>query len=392
MERSETKPSGGKGNPLISPRPHGIDSIKQNLSLAEIKKILAREQKKNENAAYRLIGVTLETRPDYINEKELRQMRELGCTRVELGVQAIDDQILKLNRRGNSVAQVAAATKLLKDYGFKVTYHLMPALPGSTPQKDLQMFRDLFAQPIDLSAGTKLDPGIRRDDNAFSPDQIKFYPTVVTQGSLLYRWYRDGKYKPYTDDELQNLIIECKKIIPEYCRIIRLIRDIPEQSIIAGNRITNLRQIMQQRGIVCRCIRCREAKNQPASSAGELKIQEYNASAGKEYFIQVQSEDGKILYGFCRLRLSTAQHEIKILDDAALIRELHVYGQLVPVGAKKIIQHAGLGKKLMATAELIARENGYQKIAVISGVGVRGYYRQLGYRLQETYMIKKIKV
>jgi elongator complex protein 3 len=166
-------------------------------------------------------------------------MRELGCTRVEIGVQAVDDDILKLNKRGHGVLEIASATKLLKQFGFKVTYHLMPALPGATPEKDLELFKKLFT------------------DERFQPDQIKFYPTVVTKGSLLYTWYKKGKYQPYSDAVLQKLIVDCKSFVPTYVRIIRLIRDIPSESIVAGNKITNLRQIMQQNGVKCNCIRCR---------------------------------------------------------------------------------------------------------------------------------------
>ncbi|MBI4779075.1 tRNA uridine(34) 5-carboxymethylaminomethyl modification radical SAM/GNAT enzyme Elp3 [Candidatus Falkowbacteria bacterium] len=208
--------------------------------MTKLKQKLLQEQKKNEGAKYKVIGVTLETRPDYINEKELLEMRELGATRVELGVQAIDDKILKLNKRGHGIAEIIQATKLLKNFGFKVTYHIMPGLYGSTAKKDLAMFKKLFT------------------DENFQPDQLKFYPTVVTRGSLLYKWWRAGKYKPYSDKVLQNLIVECKKIVPPYVRIIRLIRDIPGESIMAGNLITNLRQVMKDRGVKCRCIRCRD--------------------------------------------------------------------------------------------------------------------------------------
>ncbi|MDD4900653.1 MAG: tRNA uridine(34) 5-carboxymethylaminomethyl modification radical SAM/GNAT enzyme Elp3 [Patescibacteria group bacterium] len=348
--------------------------------IQEFRQKLLREQKKNESAKYRIIGITLETRPDYINEGELWQMRELGCTRVEIGVQAIDDKILKLNRRGHGVLAIAAATKMLKDYGFKVTYHLMPGLPGSSARKDLAMFKKLFT------------------DQRFQPDQIKFYPTVVTRGSLLYRWWRAGKYRPYSDKALQNLIVECKKAVPPYVRIIRLIRDIPKESIVAGNKITNLRQIMKDRGAACRCIRCREAggkqlsiKNYlPTGQAGELRIIKYHASDGLEFFIQATDKSGGVLYGFCRLRLISHSS----IKNAALIRELHVYGELVPVGAETrrgaSVQHAGLGKMLMKKAEAIAKENGYKKIAVISGIGVRGYYRKLGYKLQHSYMVKNL--
>ncbi len=348
------------------------------LKIDDLRKKLLKEQKKNENAKYKIIGLTLETRPDYIDEGELLQMRELGCTRVELGVQAVDDEILKKNKRGHGVKEVTDATKLLRDFGFKITYHIMPGLPGATSAKDLKMFKQLF------------------NDERFQPDQIKFYPTVVTRGSLLYRWWRAGKYKPYSDKVLQKLIVECKKAVPEYVRIIRLIRDIPGESIVAGNKITNLRQVMQQRGVECRCIRCREAREREFKVESlKLKVIKYRASDGWEYFLQYMSKGGETLYGFCRLRLPNVETQnFASLRGAAIIRELHVYGELVPVGnnhrlsgARKI-QHAGLGKKLMLEAEKIAEENGYKKIAVISGVGARGYYRKLGYKLKNTYMVK----
>jgi elongator complex protein 3 len=357
--------------------------------MTALKKNLAKEQNLNEKSKYQIIGLTLETRPDYINEKELWQMRELGCTRVELGVQAIDDKILKLNKRGHGVKEIVDATKMLKNFGFKVTYHIMPGLPGSTAGKDLMMFKKLFS------------------DERFQPDQIKFYPTVVTRGSLLYRWWKAGKYKPYTDKALQNLIIQCKKIVPPYVRIIRLIRDIPKESIIAGNTITNLRQIMKDQGVKCNCIRCREAGNRQLTINNlQLTIINYKSSGGKEYFISYESKDKKILYGFCRLRLpvinkelSSEASELSSLATVAIIRELHVYGELVPVGnatakagqAKKI-QHSGLGKKLMLEAEKIAKDCKYKKIIVISGIGARGYYEKLGYQLENTYMVKTLSL
>ena len=332
-------------------------------SFASLRKTMLGEQKINEKAKYKIVGLTLETRPDYINEKELLEMRELGCTRVELGIQAIDDKILKTNKRGHGVKEITEATKQLKDFGFKVTYHIMPGLPKSTPQKDLKMFKSLFT------------------DARFQPDQIKFYPTVVTRGSLLYKWWKAGKYKPYTDKQLQKLIIDCKKIVPPYVRIIRLICDIPGESIMAGNTITNLRQIMQDKGVECRCIRCREAREKKLEvRSKKLKVTKYKASGGEDYFLQYTDKSGNILYGFCRLRLG----------EKAIIRELHVYGELVSVGVKRKIQHAGLGKKLLCEAEKIAQEKGYKELYVISGVGVRDYYRKLGYKLRNTYMEKKL--
>jgi len=241
----------------------------------------------------------------------------------------------------------------------------MPGLPGSTPKKDYEMYKQLFT------------------DERFQPDQIKFYPTVVTKGSLLYRWWKQGRYKPYSKKVLENLIIKCKAVTPTYVRIIRLIRDIPAESIIAGNMITNLRQVMQLRGAQCRCIRCREAREKKFA-INDLKLTslKYQASEGEEYFISFESRDGKILYGFCRLRLSG--------QKTALVRELHVYGELVSVGGSAKIQHIGLGKRLLTEAEKIARQEKYKKILVISGVGVRGYYKKLGYKLESTYMVKRL--
>jgi elongator complex protein 3 len=339
---------------------------KQNLSLDKLKELLKFEQRKNESAKYNLIGVTLETRPDYIDAKELLEMRNLGCTRVEIGVQIIDDKILTLNKRGHGVKEIADATKLLKQFGFKVTYHLMPALPGATPKKDLELFKQLFT------------------DERFQPDQIKFYPTVVTAGSLLHKWYKQDKYKPYSDKVLQELIVKCKAVVPTYVRIIRLIRDIPAESIVAGNKITNLRQVMQQQGVKCNCIRCREAKGQPVENF-DLNIVEYKSSGGREYFISADSEDGKTLFGFCRLRIDKNS-----LIAPAIIRELHVYGELVARGGKKKVQHSGLGKKLLDAAERLAKAAEVDKLAIISGVGVRGYYRKLGYKLKNSYMEKAL--
>ncbi len=358
-----------KSEKPVNPKRVIKNSYNQSLGLDEMKKLLKQEQRKNEKSLYGIIGLTLETRPDYLTEKELIEMRELGCTRVEIGVQAIDDKILKLNRRGHNVEAINQATKKLKQFGFKVTYHFMPALPGSSPKKDIEMFKDIYSDP------------------RFQPDQIKFYPTVVVKNSLLYTWWKKGKYKPYTDEELEYVIIECKKLVPVYTRIIRLIRDIPGESIEAGNKITNLRQVIKDKGISCNCIRCREAKNKIINEKNiKLNVLKYLASDGVEYFISFDSLDNKTLYGFCRLRIDFSS---KVAP--AIIRELHVYGQLVPVGGKTKIQHRGLGKKLMAEAEKIAQKNKAEKIAVISGVGVRGYYKKLGYRLKNNYMIKIIK-
>jgi elongator complex protein 3 len=412
-----------------SPLERGARTRAGCVRLGAAKSQLLIEQNKNEKAKYKIIGLTLETRPDYIDEKELIEMRELGATRVELGVQAVDDKILEKNKRGHGVAEIAEATALLRAFGFKVTYHLMPGLPGATAKKDLELFKKLFT------------------DSRFQPDQIKFYPTVVTRGSLLYRWWKRGLYKSYSGKVLESLIVECKKAIPPYVRVLRLIRDIPGESIVAGNMITNLRQVMQQKGVVCGCIRCRECREKTVSEDKiKLNILKYEAAGGFEYFISADSLDSKTLYGFCRLRLPffchserseesskqevfksnvrlksteffkspctidpslryrSVQDDKKITDknfsflnSSALVRELHVYGELVPASPAEaarrragVVQHSGLGQRLLKEAEKISEENNFKNIAVISGIGARGYYKKFGYKMKSGYLVKKI--
>lgn len=333
--------------------------------LEELRKNLKQEQVKNERSRHRIIGLTLETRPDYINEKELRQMRELGCTRVEIGVQAVDDEILNLNRRGHGVKEIVEATARLRSFGFKITYHLMPGLPGATPARDFELFQLLFT------------------DKRFQPDQIKFYPTVVTKGSLMHRWWKQGKFKPYSTKQLESLIIKCKSIIPEYVRVIRLIRDIPGESILAGNMVTNLRQVMKNRGVKCNCIRCREIKGQITKIKDwKFDLIKYKVSGGEEIFLQAVTKDHKLL-GFCRLFLPESAGK-------AMVRELHVYGELAKIGQAGKVQHKGLGKKLLKKAEEYAKKKKFKTILIISGIGVRGYYRKNGYRLKDTYMVKNL--
>ncbi len=321
-----------------------------------------------------IIGLTLETRPDYVTPQEIKRMRNLGCTRVELGVQSINDDVLRFNHRGHKVTEIIRATKLLKDAGVKVTFHMMLNLPGSTPKKDEKAFEELFSNPN------------------FQPDQLKIYPCVVLKTAPLYKIWQQKKYKPYSKKQLINLLIKIKQKIPPYVRIIRIIRDIPSQSITAGNKSSNLRQIIFDKvGRICKCIRCREPHEKIAKKL-KLFRQDYLASGGKEIFLSFEDPQRKNIYAFLRLRI-TNNWTLPILKNSALIRELHVYGQVVQIRAKnkKASQHKGLGKKLMAEAERIAKkEFGFKKIAVISGIGVREYYRKLGYKLKDEYMIKII--
>lgn len=365
-------------------------------------KLLNDAQRLNETARNRVIGLTLETRPDLITPNEIANLRRLGCTRVELGVQTLDDRVLKLVRRGHDAAAVARATRLLKAAGFKTDYHLMPQLPGATPRSDLVAIRRVFADPD------------------FRPDMIKIYPCVVLKSAELHRWWRAGRYRPYANRHLLELLVTAKPEIPRYCRISRLIRDIPAPSVEAGNTETNLRQRIQaelkRRGHACPCLRCREighaAKEEPRLLRAKPKLFDdaYEASGGTEHFLSFEDARRRAVFAFCRLRLpgrrcgeterrrdgETSQEIDQIekllpeLREAALLRELHTYGHLVPIAKtdSRASQHRGLGRRLMAKAERLAAAAGFEKMAVIAGVGVRGYYRQLGYRLQGSYMVK----
>eukprot|EP00746_Dinoflagellata_sp_MGD_P165673 gnl/MRDRNA2_/MRDRNA2_95088_c0_seq1.p1 gnl/MRDRNA2_/MRDRNA2_95088_c0~~gnl/MRDRNA2_/MRDRNA2_95088_c0_seq1.p1 ORF type:complete len:748 (+),score=151.51 gnl/MRDRNA2_/MRDRNA2_95088_c0_seq1:73-2316(+) len=416
---------------------HGGDSSRERLSILE-------EQTLNEKSRVKIIGLTLETRPDYINRTELRRLRRFGCTRVQIGVQHTNDQILKQINRGHTRKQAVQAVKLLKENCFKVDIHLMPDLPGSDPDKDWEMFQDVLFGP-DLQA-----------------DHWKIYPCEVTPFTKIETWFQEGSYKPYTDTDpmlLQDLLVKVKAEVHPWIRLNRVIRDIPEVSIIAGNSNTNLRQNifakLHAMGKSCRCIRCREVRDWPETAEQlRVRIREYRSSFGTEYFITVEggprglgggstqrglaggkkktkkqkkkiahdrkngievvdepTEDLDIenaaLYGLLRLRFNDDREAPKTtfpeLNRCALIRELHVYGVLIAARAGETAkvsvegedrpQHGGIGRTLMSTAERLAASHGFDRIAVISGVGVRNYYRKLGYELQEgegQYLVKDL--
>lgn len=350
----------------------------------KLSKNLETAQKANEKTKHRIIGITIETRPDFINEKEILHLRKLGVTRVELGAQSIYDDVLKFNLRGHTVKDTIRATKLLKDAGFKVCYHIMPNLPKSDLKRDEKIFKELFSNPD------------------FQPDLLKIYPCAILKEAPLYKLWKAGKYKPYTEKQLINLLLEAKKQIPYYCRIQRLTRDIPSPSIVIGPaKISNMRQVLaktsEKQGWRCKCIRCREVK-QDYYPKEKLYLfrQDYLASGGKEIFLSYENKNRTRLYSLLRLRISSKNQFILVLEDAAIIRELHTYGQLHPIINRgrtpvKSPQHKGLGKKLIKKAEEITKkEFGLKKIAVISGVGVRTYYKKLGYKLENTYMVKSL--
>ncbi len=336
---------------------------------------LEEAKQKNETAKYRVIGCTLETRPDHITEAEVKRLRWFGTTRIQMGVQSVNEEILKNNLRDQTNEQVIQATKLLKQAGIKISYHMMQNLLGATPETDLQDIKTIFTNPD------------------YCPDHIKIYPCVVVKSAPLYRVWQKQQYQPYSKKQLTELLAEIKDQVPYYCRIERLVRDIPENSIEAGNTVTNLRQIMQDKGVKCKCIRCREPKADTSGiDKAKLFIEEYEASQGKEYFISYEAEDRSKIFGFVRLRSQDLEkHWYEELQDCALIRELHVYGRLVPISEEKnAVQHKGFGRKLLAEAEKIAQQQGYKKIAVIAGVGVRKYYEKHNYKLEQEYMIKDI--
>ena len=343
------------------------------------KKTLRELQKINETAKARVIGLSVETRPDYINEKELEKLRTFGVTKVEIGVQHLDDVILKYNKRGIFTEEVAQTTELLCSTGFKVVYHMMPNLPKSTPQKDIAMFKKLFS------------------DKDFQPDMLKIYPCIVLKKSPLFKIFLAGDFQVYTDKQLTNILIRIKKLVPLYTRIIRVIRDIPATYIMAGSKISNLRQVIEQNqkkdSWKCHCIRCREIRNE------EVKLNDYKLSriqyetrTGREIFLSYENKKENKCAAFCRLRLpdkkikNNFSGNLRVLEGAAIIRELHTYGQLIKIKEKgSQSQHRGFGMRLMEEAENIARKRGYSKMAVIAGVGARNYYRKkFGYKLDRT--------
>ncbi len=350
----------------------------------KISKNLSEAKKINETSDSRIIGITIETRPDFINPDEILFLRKLGTTRVELGAQTTDPRVLQLTRRGHTLQDLVQATYLLKEAGFKITYHLMPGLPGSSVEKDIKMLQEVFSDP------------------RFRPDSIKFYPTQVVYNSQLLDWYKQGKYQPITEEQLLKIVLEFKKnIVPEWLRIQRLVRDLTRQDVAVETFPSNFRQNLEKelkkRKISCPCIRCREIRDQKPTPPVELKITKYSASKGIEYFLQFVDKKNKIL-GFLRLRIPEhflapkKDFFLKNIAGSALIRELHIYGQSTPISDKGDIQHTGLGKKLIQKAEEIAKSYGCKRIAVISGVGVREYYRRLGFELEDQaeYMLKPL--
>ncbi len=342
-----------------------------------------------ETSATRNVGITVETRPDWCKETHVNAMLDMGVTRVELGVQNPSDEIYWIVGRKHTVLDVKEATRIAKDAGLKLVYHLMPGLPGSNPTRDLEAFKTVFTDP------------------AFKPDMIKIYPCLVIEGTKTREWYQEGTFVPYSTEEATNLIVEVKRIIPPWVRIMRVQRDIPARLIVAGVKKSNLRQLVNKElaahGEHCRCIRCREVGHrltvdQVKPDLDKVKILSttYEASEGKEVFLSAEDPQNKVLIGYLRLRVPSAKaHRPEIAAvPSAIVRELHVYGPLVPVGKHTTgaWQHKGYGANLLGEAERVAREDyDLEKLLVISALGTKNYYMRFGYTRDGVYVSKNLR-
>jgi elongator complex protein 3 len=339
----------------------------------------------NEQSPVRCVGMTFETRPDYAKKEDVDRMLQMGVTRVELGVQTIYNFIYKRIERGHRVNDVVESTRILRDSGIKVAMHLMPGL-YSDPERDMRIFHRIF------------------EDEQFKPDMLKIYPCLVTKGSKLYELWKNDDYTPYTTEEAVDLIVKVKKMLPKWVRTMRIQRDIPSQLIEAGVKKSNLGELvynkLAEENVNCQCIRCREVGHRGAVGVNpifndiELMKEEYNAGEGREIFLSHEDKLNNILIGFLRLRIpSINAHRREVDEKTAIVRELHVYGQMAELGQKKeeLWQHMGYGEELLLEAERIALENyDKNKLLIISGVGARNYYRKFGYKKEGPYMSKII--
>ncbi len=384
------------------------NNLRERLSLEE-------EIEINQTTDVRIIGLTMETRPDHVNKDEILLLRRMNCTRVQIGVQHLDYEILKKINRGCYYNDVKRAIYNLLNCGFKIEIHLMFDLPNSSPAKDKELINQLFR--INSNDKSYLEYNFADPNITF--DEAKYYPFQSVDWTVTKQWEDKGEYLHYSHEDLIDVLIFAKSHTPPSVRLARVIRDIPISYVYAGNNVPNLRQLleedMKKQGLKCRCIRCREVRKKETDINNIIiNIRDYEASEGHEYFISIESKDKDIIYGFCRLRLSPNMGFIKsggynknqtkpkdedkdinllpYLNNMAMIRELHVYGVMTPHDDKvsNNNQHKGFGKMLIKTAEKIAIKNNYYKIGVISGVGVRKYYEKLGYRLENNYMIKNL--
>lgn len=337
---------------------------------------LAEAQRSNETAAHRNVGLVVETRPDMITHGEVRRLRELGVTKVQLGIQSLDDRILALNKRGHTVEDTRTAMRLLRLAGFKIAVHWMPNLYGATPASDRTDFGRLWL------------------DAALRPDELKIYPTALLEDTELFELWRAGHYSPYNEQTLIRLVADCKTMVPPYCRINRIMRDIPAYNIVQGSTKSNLRQIVQRhlasRQERCHCIRCSEVRDRLVDpSELQLDSLSYSTDVTEEHLLRYLTPGGK-LAAFLRLSLPMTDRApvLPELDGQAIIREVHVYGPALTIGADSEgeAQHIGLGERLIQKALDVAHVAGYVRIAIIAAIGTRPYYRRHGFELGELYM------
>ena len=370
------------------------DFISTNWDIFKVPKITRTEKSKtlkqaidkNESSLYRCVWMTLETRPDYLDKKEIKRMRSFWCTRVEIWVQSLFDDVQAITKRWHTRQDTANATKLLRDSGFKISYHLMPGLPWSNLKKDIKTVRLTF------------------EHEDFKPDLIKFYPCVVTPFTTLEKIWREWWFKPMDQIELKPILIKMKQLVSKWCRITRLVRDIPSESILDWCKIINLRQLIQdemkEKNIKCKCIRCREIKWQEIIFENVKLVREnYKASWWDEIFLSFDDIKNDKLISLLRLRIPShyfekSKHFIKELEWSAIIREIHTYWFHTSIWEKDWnTQHFWFWRKLLEKAEEIVKEEYWlSKIAVIAGVWVRSYYEKNWYHLEGTYMVKSLVI
>jgi elongator complex protein 3 len=351
-------------------------------------KSLKDAQKLNEASKIRCVGFTVETKPDYCKKAHVDLMLELGITRVEIGVQTLQESVYRNINRGHSIDDVYDSFQVAKDSGYKIVAHMMPGLPGSTPEKDLEDFRKLF------------------EDQRLKPDMLKIYPTLLLRDTGLAKLHEKGLYNPYPDDMLTDLLLEMKKSVPSWVRIMRIQREIESENIVNGNNSSNIRQILQQKlrekGLECNCIRCREVgikKLDDQDVKINLRRIDYDSSNGKEVFLSMEDSNKKILFGYLRLRKLAKPHRKELKDKdgmpSAIVRELHVLGQMVDIGTNSEFtttsQHKGYGSRLLEKAEeIVKNEFGLNSISIISAIGTRQYYKKFGYELNGPYVTKEL--
>lgn len=339
-------------------------------------------KKNNEKANIRNVGFTIETKPDYCKTQHVDWMLDYGITRVEIGVQSLHERVYQIVNRGHTFEDVVESFQISKDAGYKIVAHMMPGLPTMTPEEDIEDFKKLFSDP------------------ALRPDMLKIYPTLVLENTALYQSYKEGKFTPYSQDDMMTVLTEMKRIIPRWARIMRMQREISSDQIIAGPNLGNLRQLVQQnlkkQNLSCKCIRCREAGlSESTINIDDIKLnrESYESSRGQEVFLSYDDSKDRI-FGFLRLRKpSDMAHRSEVTGNTCIVRELHVYGKSLKLGERDrdSVQHLGLGKNLMGEAERISREEfDAKKLLVISAVGTREYYRKMGYLADGPYMSKEL--